>query len=84
MHIRESEVSALESVGELFMIDSKAVQDGCLEVMNVNFVFNHVVSQFVGATIVDARSNATTCHPDVKATRVMVSSIFFAAIVLAV
>ena len=42
MHIRQAELAALETIGEAFVIDAEAVQDGGLKVMHMDWVFNHV------------------------------------------
>lgn len=42
VHIRQAELAALESVGEPFVVDSKQVENGGLEVMHMNSVFCHV------------------------------------------
>ena len=42
MHVRQSEVSALIAVGQSFVVNSQQVQDGGVEVMNVNWIADNV------------------------------------------
>ena len=34
------------------MIETKQVQDGCLQVVNVNFIFGNVKAKFVGEKLI--------------------------------
>ena len=42
MHIREAEVAALETEGELFVIESEQVENGGVDVVDVRGVFNGI------------------------------------------
>jgi hypothetical protein len=39
-HVRQPVIAATVAVGQFFVIDTKEVQDGGVEIVNVNFVFH--------------------------------------------
>ena len=41
-HVGQAKVPSLVSIGELFMVQPQAVQDGCVEVMDVNRVLDNL------------------------------------------
>ena len=45
--ICETEVATGESIGEVFVLDSEAVQDGGLQIVNMDGVFGDVVGEIV-------------------------------------
>ena len=47
MHIGEAELPALVAVGQPFVIEAKAMQNCCLQVVNVHRVFNDVETKVV-------------------------------------
>lgn len=57
------------------MIEAHLIQNGCLKIMNMNRVFNDVIAKFIRFTINNAWFNTTTCHPDSKATGMMITTI---------
>ena len=48
MHVGEAEVAALEAVGELGVVEAEQVQDGGVEVVDVDLVLDGVEAEFVG------------------------------------
>ena len=46
-HIREPEIAALGSEGELLMVHAEEVQRGGLEIMDVNGVTHHADAEFI-------------------------------------
>jgi hypothetical protein len=60
MHVRESEIAASMLERQFFMIDSKQVQDGGVQVVHVHFVVNCSMAELVGLAIGDAWLNTAT------------------------
>src|SRR5439155_2970923 len=73
--VGETEVAALEPVGEPFVVDAEAVQNRCVEIVNVYRVFEDVVTELVGLAVTDARLDAAPRHPDRVTTPVMVTAV---------
>ena len=61
--VREAEISALVAEHEPFVVDPQALQDGRIEIVNVNRVLQHVVAEIVGLTVNDTGLDSTTRHP---------------------
>src|SRR5262245_26377185 len=74
MHVGQPEVSPLEAVRQPGVIDSQAVQDGGLEVVDVDGVFHDVVAELVGLAVGDPSLDAAAGHPDGETTRVVVAA----------
>ena len=78
MHVGQPVVSALEAVGQLFMIEAEQVHDGCLQVVDMNPVFDNTETEFVGLAVIEAGFGTTTSEPHRVAIGVMVTSEDFA------
>ena len=72
MDIGEPEMPALEFEGELLVVDAELVQDGSLEVVDVDMVLGDVEADVVGGPVGLANLDAATRHPDGKGVRMMV------------
>ena len=77
--VGESEVSSLESVCELFVVDAHECEDGGVKVVEVCFVFSGVISEFIGSAVDVAGVDACTGHPHGEAVRVMVTAVAIAS-----
>src|SRR5690606_37343696 len=75
MDVGESEVAALVTVGELLVVDAEAVEDGGVEIVHVDGVFEDVVAEVVGEAVVESRLDASARHPDGEASRMMVAAV---------
>ena len=75
---RQAHVETLDFVSKPSMIDAEAVEDGCVQVVNVDGVFDDVVAEFVGFAVDDAGLDAAASHPDREAARVVVAAVVFA------
>src|SRR5262249_42673494 len=73
--VGQPEVSSLEFVRQLGVLDSQTMQDSRLQVVNVYRIFENVVAIIVGLADGEAALNPTTGHPNRKTARVMVASI---------
>lgn len=49
--VRQTEVTALEAIGESFVIDSEQVQHGRMQIVNMDHIGNGVITKLVGGTI---------------------------------
>jgi hypothetical protein len=90
MNIGEAIVTALISVGEPLVVNTKKVKDGRVEIVNVHRAgcplvlgrlngvpvgIGDIVGVVIGLAIGNTWLHAPTCHPNGKATRVMVAPI---------
>ena len=75
MHICQSEVSSLMSVGELLVIDSEAMQHGRVEIVNMNWFVDNVVAEIICFTVDNSGFYPTTCHPFGVAAGMMVTAV---------
>ena len=60
MHIREAEVPTLVFEGQLFVIHAEQMQDGCLQIVDMNATLRHVVTERIGLTVGRSRPDAPT------------------------
>ena len=74
MDIGEPEMPALEFEGELLVVDAELVQDGSLEVVDVDMGLGDVEADVVGGPVGLADLDAATRHPDGKAVWVMIAA----------
>ena len=63
MNVGEAKISPLVSKHEAFVVDPQAFQDGCIEVVNVDRIFQDVVAEIVGLSVNDPGLDSTTSHP---------------------
>src|SRR5438045_3215221 len=75
MHIRQSIVTALETVGEPRVVDAQQMQRGGVEIVDMHGVFDDVVAEFIRLAEHLAALHSGTCHPDAETARVMVASV---------
>src|ERR1043166_771973 len=62
VNVSEAKVAALETIRELFVIDAEAVHHRRVQVVNVNGVFDDVVTVVVRLAVSDARLDAAARH----------------------
>ena len=63
MHVGQTHVAAAEAVGELFVINSHQVEHRGVQVVDFGFVFDGLVSEFVGGSVDRTTANSCTRHP---------------------
>src|ERR1051325_782652 len=73
--VGEAEVAALETVGELLVIDAEKMEQRGVKVMDVHDVLDGVVAEFVGLAVGNASADAGASHPDGEAFDVMIAAI---------
>src|SRR3954452_22415337 len=75
MHVGQSEVTPLETVGEPLVVDPEAAQDRCVEVMDVHRVADDVVAVIVCLPVCQPRLHPAPGCPDGEAPPVMVATV---------
>src|SRR5438132_496005 len=71
----EALVEALVTEGKALVVKAQQAQDGGVEIMDVNGVFDDVVREIIGLAINGARARAAASHPHGEATRVMIAPV---------
>ena len=54
MNISQTEVTALNLIGQLLVVQAKQMQDGGVQIVNVNRVLNRSISEFIRPAMTDA------------------------------
>src|SRR5436309_10764225 len=73
--VGEAKIAALEAVGELGVVYAELLEEGGLEVVDVDRVLGDVVAEVVGGTEAGAGFDAGAGQPDGETARVMVAAI---------
>ena len=58
--IRQAKVTSHVAECQLLVVDTHAMQDGRVQIVNMHWVFGHVVTKFVGLAVYDPRSNSSS------------------------
>ena len=74
-NICEAKVSTAVVVSELLVINTKLMQEGGMQVVQVHFVAYRVVAKVVRRTIADSGSESATRNPYGIAKRVVIASV---------
>ena len=77
VHIGQADISSLVRMNQPLVIDSQQVQDGRIEIMNMDRIARDVVGKVVGFTMHMALFDPATCEKHAEAARVMVAAIVF-------
>src|SRR5690348_5123357 len=73
--IRQTELAALKTVGQLLVINAQNVQDCCLQVVDVDTAFGNIESEIVRAAMHVSGPYASTRHPKGENPAVMVAAV---------
>lgn len=76
MDVSEAVVAALELEGEFGVVQTEAMEDGGVEVMDVDGVLGDVVTEVIGGAEGEAGLDAAAGHPDGEAAGVVVTAVF--------
>lgn len=74
LHSGEFEIEAGAAEGEVFVVDSEAVEDGGLEIGHFDFVFDDVEAHFVGGADGDPTFDAAARHPHAESLGVVIAA----------
>ena len=72
MDVGEPIIAAFEPVGQLLVVDAQQVKHGRVEIVYVDRVFNHVVTEIIRGAEDQPRLDAAPGHPEGKTARMMV------------
>ena len=76
--VGETEVSSLEAVGELFVVEAEEVEEGGVEVVDVDFAVDHSEAEFVALAVDVPLLEAGAGHPHCEGFDVVVAADGFA------
>ena len=76
-YTRKPHIEPLETVGQLPMVNSQAVQDGGVEVVDVDRIFNDVVAEFVSFSIAHPGLDSAASHPNRETAWMMIAPVVF-------
>src|SRR5690349_10213884 len=62
--VREAEAPPLEAEGQALVVDAEEVEEGRLEVVDVDRVLGHVHGEVIRGAVGDARLDAAAGHPE--------------------
>src|SRR5207245_1343823 len=74
MNVGQAIIAALEPEGEFGVLQAEEVKDGGVQIVDVDFVFDRVETEFVGFAVNDARFDAAAGEKDGVAVRMMVAA----------
>ena len=72
MDVSEAEITPLESIGELIVIDAEEVQESGVQVVHVNLVFSGIETKIIGRSVDRSGLDAATRHPNGVSMRMMI------------
>ena len=78
--VGEAVVAAAVTVGEAFVIEAQAVEEGRVEVVDVDGVLDGFGAVVVGASVGEAALDSASGHPDREALVVVIAAILLAAV----
>ena len=74
MHVGEAEVSALEAVGELFVVEAEEVEEGGVEVVDVDLAVDDAEAEFVALAVDVTTLEAGAGHPHCEGFNVVIAA----------
>ena len=75
--VGQADVSATEAVGQLFVVDPEQVQDGCMQIVYLQGIFDRPVAPFVGSPKCNAGLHVSPGHPKTESVFVVLLGICF-------
>ena len=75
LYIGQSKIAPLVAIGQLFVQQSKAVQNRSVEVVNVNLILNDVEAELIGLADDLASFDAPTRKPKAERKRMVISAL---------
>ena len=80
LDVGEAEVAAGVAVGEFFVIETEEMEDGGVEVVDVDAVLGGLESEVVGGAVDVAAFDAPACQPHGESVVIVVATVDFAAV----
>lgn len=63
VNVGQAEITSLETVGQTLVVDSQAMQDRCVQVMNVHGLVRDIIAEIVRLSMNHTRLDATAREP---------------------
>src|SRR5262249_25561016 len=80
MHIGQPEVTPGRAEGELLVVEAEQRQDGGMEVVDVDFVFDRLKAVFVGGPMNITAAHTASGHPHGETVVVMIAPVDLARV----
>lgn len=74
LHVGQAKVAALRAEGQAFVVDAHLMEDGRVQIVDVDRIFNSVVTEFVRPTVGQSRFHPTSGEPHGEGMGMMISS----------
>ena len=74
-HTGQALVEPLEAVREAFMVDTHAMQDGRVDIVDRHRFVDGIVAKIVGLSVDVATANTATGHPHAEISRMMIAAV---------
>ena len=85
LNTSEALLKALKRESKAFMVNAHAMQESCIEIVYMNWIFDNVIAELVGLAVFNSTLNSATGHPHRKAFGMVVAAVvFFSQLALAV
>ena len=75
--IGEPVVAALVAIGQLLVIDAQLVQDGSLQVVDMDGILGDIDAVIVGLAVAHTATDSSASHPVAEAVGMMVAAVDF-------
>src|SRR5436190_19536045 len=73
-HVSQSEITALETIRELLVIEAETMKNRCMQVVNMNAILRDVKTKFIRLAHRDATFDAAAGHPHGERLRMMIAA----------
>ena len=74
MHVGETEIAAGIAIGQLFVIEAQEVQDGRMQVVNMDSLLLSSEAEFVGGAMDAAAADAAARQPHAEAVMIVIAA----------
>ncbi len=74
VHIREPTIDSVVSEREPFVIQTKQVQNGCVQIVDRQLVLHGFDAQFIGRAVTDTRPDASTSQKRCETVWIVISA----------
>lgn len=75
MHIGEAEIPTLGAIGELGVIKTEQMKNRRMKIVDVDFIFDRIETEFIGLTHFNSTFHATARHPHGEGVRVVIATV---------
>jgi len=75
VHVRQSEIAALEPIGQLGMVESQQVQNSGVQIVHVHLILYYLEAELVAFSHRHAGLDAAACHPHRERVGMMIAAI---------